>query len=303
MDRRPRPDRPGPRPVVPAAHFNLQRPDLRPDRPPLRQDLFTSRVGGLDGQLELRLVTVTPLHIGTGLTGLEGGRAIMLTARCHETPVIPGTALKGALRMVAEALSRSCPDQRCRACYPCLLFGSLGYRGKVTIHPGIPEATPAPRPLGFMLPLRSSRGPSRVDDRVRFYNHRKAQPDPKGVELVETLAAGTVFRAQIHYLNLPPAALGFLLLVTGAVPGFGFLHKIGGAKGMGLGSMKVEIAQHRLRTVLRKAPAIHEQDPPPAQELARQYLEAEKEHDPRGVLVASLATLREKSLPLEVELP
>jgi len=292
-------DRGGPPQVVKEYYY---RPRLAPRGPaPVSAEQFGRRAGGLDGKILLKLTCVTPLHVGTGLTGLEGGRAIMLTARADVTPVIPGSALKGALRTVGEALARSCHDQRCRMCYPCLVFGAVGYRGRTTFGQGMPD-TPT-RPLGFLLPPRTSRGPTWDESKIRLYNHHRAQPDPRGVELVETLPAGTALTAELVYQGLDPAALGYLLLVTGAATGHGFLHKIGAARSQGLGSVKAEVGTHVVRKATAHVPALRDEPAPPAADLVQAYLDAETPHDPAGVILETLSTLREKSRPLEVALP
>lgn len=291
-------DRGGPPPVN--EYYYRPRVPLRGPAP-VSGDQFVRRIGGLDGRLTLRITCVTPVHIGTGLTGLEGGRAIMLTVRSDATPVIPGSALKGALRITGEALARSCPDQRCCACFPCLVFGAVGYRGRVTFGPATPESPT--RPLGFLLPPRTSRGPTWEEDRIRFYNHRRAHPDPRGVELVETLPAGTTLTCELSYQSLEPAALGYLLLVTGAAAGHGFLHKVGAAKSQGLGSIKLEILTHTVRRLAARPPVIETEPPPAAETLVQAYLDAEKSQDQGGLIPETLSTLREKSRPLEVELP
>jgi hypothetical protein len=262
------------------------------------------RSGGLDGRIQLRLTCITPAHVGSGLTGLEGGRAILLTARHADTPFIPGSSVKGALRTVAESLARSCPDQRCRACYPCLLFGAVAHQGRTSFGPAMPVASPPPRPLGFMLPRRTSRGPTWDEEQIRLYEHRRAQPDPQGAELIETLPAGTVLESRLFYRGLERPEIGFLLLVTGGAPGHGFLHKMGGGRGQGLGSVKVEIVEHKVRTYGGAAPGVGEADPPAgAGDLVREFLEVEQAPDPLGRLGETLRVLREKSRPLEVELP
>ena len=288
---------------MPEKHYYARpRIPVRGDRGAVPDEQFTRRSGGQDGVLDLKLTCVTPLHAGTGITGLEGGRAIMLTAREGETPVIPGSVLKGAFRLVAEAIARSCPDQRCRQCYPCLLFGSVGYRGRVTFASARPETST--RPLGFMLPLRTSRGPTRDDSSIRLYDHLKAQPDPRGIELVETLAAGTTLHCSLQYQGLEPAALGLFLLITGTVPGHAFLHKIGAAKSQGLGSVKVEVVAHRVRQVRHQVPPVEwtTAEAAPA-DLANAFLELEKHPEAKQALTETLTLLREKSRPLEVELP
>jgi len=304
MDHPQRPDRSGPRPPPVGEYYYRPRLALRGGNPPVPAADFIERVSGQTGRLTLRFTCLTPVHIGTGMTGLEGGRAILLTARSDEIPVIPGTVVKGAFRTIGEVLARSCPDQRCKACLPCLIFGAVGYRARVTFGPAVPEVIPAPRPLGFLLPPRSSRGPLRDDGKIRLYNHRRAYPDPKGVELVEVLPIGSKLLMDITYQGLKPNALGFLLLVTGAVSEHGFFHKLGAGKSQGLGSIQVEITSHRVRKCNKGYPVFPEVEPERSDmDLVRAYLESESACDSSGMLAETLSVLRERSQRLEVPLP
>jgi len=111
----------------------------------------------LTGRLVLELETVTPLDIGSGSYRLEGGEIVRAFVRRNQVPVIPGSSLKGVVRSLAEAASRSClahsPAKDCSrlegafphgvrkqcsekaACITCRLFGFVqgkkGYRGRV----------------------------------------------------------------------------------------------------------------------------------------------------------------------------
>lgn len=107
------------------------------------------------GKMTLELSVVTPLHIGSGSYRTSNGQLVQAFLRDGDIPVIPGSSLKGAVRSLAEAASRSCLSQppvkndgrfaqalpagvgiRCTkdaACITCRLFGFMGkesYRGR-----------------------------------------------------------------------------------------------------------------------------------------------------------------------------
>ncbi|WP_217267332.1 RAMP superfamily CRISPR-associated protein [Thermanaeromonas sp. C210] len=133
---------------------------LLPVRPEDRREIVPhNRLDGRrwTGKLVLELEVVTPLHIGSGSLRLIGGQPVQTFLRRGETPVIPGSSLKGAVRSLAEAVARSCLAQsparsvarldnafppgvrtQCTeeaACITCRLFGftgnDKGYRGRV----------------------------------------------------------------------------------------------------------------------------------------------------------------------------
>ncbi len=110
----------------------------------------------LTGRLVLELEVITPLHIGSGSYRLNEGQIVSALMRRDQVPVIPGSSLKGVVRSLAEAASRSClfqadkfnqkiqaaipqgnrqPCSEKAACITCRLFGFVqkkkGYRGRV----------------------------------------------------------------------------------------------------------------------------------------------------------------------------
>lgn len=140
---------------------------LLPVRPEDRRDTVSHNSidrRRLTGQLVLSLEVVTPLHIGSGSFRLINGQVARAFLRRGETPVIPGSSLKGAVRSLAEATSRSClsqpPGRHCsrlkdalppgshvhcdehNACIACRIFGFVndrrGYRGRVFFSEFVP---------------------------------------------------------------------------------------------------------------------------------------------------------------------
>ncbi len=75
------------------------------------------------GMLKVRLVTVDPLFIGSGFQELEGTEEGMQFVKQsleeNGKPIIPGSGLKGAVRHICRAVSKSCvPQDSCRISLP-----------------------------------------------------------------------------------------------------------------------------------------------------------------------------------------
>lgn len=70
--------------------------------------------------LELTLETLTPVHVGSGysdfvkagnqeyLAALQASRRVVEENALRRRYLIPGSSLKGAVRSIVEAISRSC---------------------------------------------------------------------------------------------------------------------------------------------------------------------------------------------------
>lgn len=64
---------------------------------------------GLWHSAEWRLSSVQPLGVGSGLIGLVNGKPTrLITVDVQGRPVVPGPSLKGAVRAIYEAITRSC---------------------------------------------------------------------------------------------------------------------------------------------------------------------------------------------------
>jgi CRISPR/Cas system CSM-associated protein Csm3 (group 7 of RAMP superfamily) len=176
--------------------------------------------------------------------------------------LIPGSSIKGAVRSIVEAITRSCiriTQGRHRPyipqgyggcmsvndlCIACRLFGAQDYQGHVSFEDAV-----APKGslvlLGTPLlwtPARGGRGlPPRYLERDRakgrkFYRH--ARP-PSGVDPRACIKSGAELPLRIHFLNLSEAELGVLLTALGQHPDHRFPIKLGGGKPVGLGSVQV----------------------------------------------------------------
>ena len=248
-------------------------PKRRPDRKKgAGQDKLNPCL--LSGTLELTLRTLTPVHVGSGYSDfIKAGNQEYLAALQAFKPVreadavrrrylIPGSSLKGAVRSIVEAITRSCiriTQSRHRPyipqgyggcmsvndlCIACRLFGAQDYQGHVSFEDAV-----APKGslvlLGTPLlwtPARGGRGlPPRYlqGNQARgrkFYRH--ARP-PSGADPRACIKSGAELPLRIHFLNLSEAELGILLTALGLHPSHPFPIKLGGGKPVGLGSVQV----------------------------------------------------------------
>ena len=228
----------------------------------------------LSGTLELTLRTLTPVHVGLGysdfvtagnqeyLAALQASKPIREEGTTRRRYLIPGSSIKGAVRSIVEAITRSCiriTQGRHRPyipqgyggcmsvndlCIACRLFGAQDYQGHVSFEDAV-----APKGslvlLGTPLlwtPARGGRGlPPRYlqGNQARgrkFYAH--ARP-PSGVDPRACIKSGAELPLRIHFLNLSEAELGVLLTALGQHPDHRFPIKLGGGKPVGLGSVQV----------------------------------------------------------------
>lgn len=242
----------------------------------------------LSGTLELTLRTLTPVHVGSGysdfikagnqeyLAALQASKPIREEGTTRRRYLIPGSSLKGAVRSIVEAITRSCiriTQGRHRPyipqgyggcmsvndlCIACRLFGAQDYQGHVSFEDAV-----APKGslvlLGTPLlwtPARGGRGlPPRYlqGNQARgrkFYAH--ARP-ASGADPRACIKSGAELPLRIHFLNLSEAELGVLLTALGQHPKHPFPIKLGGGKPVGLGS--VQIILNRV-TLLQGADAL-----------------------------------------------
>lgn len=252
-------------PLVPGA---IERRD-----PLLRQQGHDRLAPGLlTGQLEGRLVALTPIHVDAG--GIERtahvvpalAETVPLLRPClrlQGVPVVPGSTLKGAVRSVAEAIAPACLGVRARAtaglhvpalppalqaldtcrrragrpadlCIACRLFGAVGYQGRVRFTDAqLQEGGTTVMGAPAAPAPRAPRGA--LGRQVYRHGHPAAGPVP-----LEVCPVGSTFNLVIHFVNLQPAELGLLLtaLGVGLRP---FALKLGGYKPACFGSVQVEV--------------------------------------------------------------
>ncbi len=248
-------------------------PKRRPDREKgAGQDKLNPCL--LSGTLELTLHTLTPVHVGLGysdfikagdqeyLAALQASKPVREADAVRRRYLIPGSSLKGAVRSIVEAITRSCiriTQSRHRPyipqgyggcmsvndlCIACRLFGAQDYQGHVSFEDAVAPkgslvllGTPllwTPARGGHGLPPRYLQG-NQARGR-KFYRH--ARP-PSGVDPRACIKSGAELPLRIHFLNLSEAELGVLLTALGLHPKHPFPIKLGGGKPVGLGSVQI----------------------------------------------------------------
>ncbi len=236
----------------------------------------------LHGTLFLRLKVQTSLHVSTGVVVL--GSDIATRVPLIKTMVqgldkhllIQGSSLKGCIRSVYEAISRSCicktkadsnkiPDgyRECRinikqnrvlVCDACRIFGAMDWQGLIDFNDARCKNTSFN--TGFMPSLyrpRPEPGSAYFDTRGKvagrkFYYHTIRAIDKgqnQGIA-VQQAAKEYTFTTQLQFKNLKPEELGTLFVVLGQDSKYPIALKVGGGKPIGMGTMTVEVIQARI---------------------------------------------------------
>lgn len=223
--------------------------------------------GTVSGRLEATMIVATPLHVSSGQFKIGDGQAPPLVkelTRVNGQPCIPASTLKGVVRSVTEAITKSClritdshkkwgkwrknrlkhpagtkgcsdPDNLCLA---CRMFGALGFEGHIRFDDAILtggnvdiEYMPAlwePAKKGAD-PYMNGRNPKGR----KFYKHGKPVLD--GETPTEVLAPKSDLSVVIRFENLTKGELGVLLTSLG-VGEPAFVLKYGGGKPVCYGS-------------------------------------------------------------------
>ncbi|HID06205.1 MAG TPA: hypothetical protein EYP10_03560 [Armatimonadetes bacterium] len=228
--------------------------------------------GLLSGIITGELVALTPVHVASGNIELTRSNRIPLVKAHFRTGgkiAIPSSSLKGAVRSIVEAITRSCVrvqsrtarsrlpsdfepcevrNENSQLCPACRMFGAMGYQGQVRFD----DAVLIQGRVGIMLapPLFRPRADARIYyDRNgqlkgrKFYFH--GQP-AKGNVPLEVCDVGSRFRLHVDFYNLTEAELGVLLIALGQ-GNPALTLKLGGAKPICCGSMEIQIQSIQTR--------------------------------------------------------
>lgn len=216
------------------------------------------------GKLKVKITSLTPLHISSGAYGIdEKNNVYKATVKRNKRPVIPGSSIKGVIRTIAEAVSRSCsprkPDERnhksdcdnSAACITCRMFGFLfnkqSYRGQVKFSEF--EVTNYSDKILKLMNLPELFKPQKSHFDVKrniigrkFYYHSSKQQ--LGNLPFEVVTINTKFVGDILFENLSKDELSLLAFSIGI--GKNFNLKIGYAKPAYFGSIDTELIEFSL---------------------------------------------------------
>jgi len=211
------------------------------------------RPGTLSGTLEAVIVARSPVHVASGiLEQIPSDRQYPLVKghfRTGGVPAIPATSLKGCIRSIVEAISRSAVQVR-RANPPPRsaeeldvaqrIFGALGYQGlarfaDAPLREGKVVTVPTPQLFRPRPKARDTYFDGPTPRGRKFYMHGKLA---QGNLPLEACAVGSRFALRLDFSNLTPGELGLILIALGlGEPRL--WPKLGGGKPACLGTIEV----------------------------------------------------------------
>lgn len=233
---------------------------LPPGRVPTNQPAghHRYRAGSYTGTLRATIIARSPVHVASGLLEPKSDRQYPMVKGHFRTggrPAIPGTSLKGCIRSIVEAISRSSVQitrmrELPRDYQPSRqidqldvaqrIFGALGYQGMVrfgdavlehgeaTIVPSVQLFRPRPEAVDTYLDGRQPRG-------RKFYMHGALA---KGNLPLEACPVDSRFGLRMDFENLAAGELGLVLIALGlGEPKL--WPKLGGGKPACLGTIEV----------------------------------------------------------------
>jgi hypothetical protein len=219
--------------------------------------------GTVSGRLEATLIVATPLHVSSGRIRMRKGQDPPLVkeiTRVNGQPCIPASTLKGVVRSVTEAITKSCVRiTRARnhqmprgaaqcmdkenLCLACRMFGALGFEGHVRFSDAVLSQgnLSIARMPALYAPRKRTRAyyaGNEVKGR-KFYKHGKTVTDANTP--VETLTPESQLPLTIRFENVRPGEIGVLLTALGlGKPQL--ILKFGGGKPICYGSAIVALS-------------------------------------------------------------
>jgi CRISPR-associated protein Csm3 len=202
---------------------------------------------------EGKIITLTPLHIGSGAPEFKG-EAIPILKSVDGRPYIPGSSLKGKVRSELEKLAKKLalieqgkckppdPEEMCGAkarseedlCIACRIFGAIaGKKG------GYSRASKVIfRDAYSKEEIKTIERPGIAIDRETGTVHERA------LYTIELVPSGKSFDLEIVTENLTSQELGLFLAALKSVEDLG----LGGSISRGLGKVKIQLDRMIVRT-------------------------------------------------------
>lgn len=226
----------------------------------------------VSGRLDATLIVATPLHVSSGRVRMRRGKQPSLVremTRVNKKLCIPASTLKGVVRSVVEAITRSCLRitdahkkrgkwKRYRVKYPnetkgcsdpkhlclaCRMFGALGFEGHIRFDDAILDtgSLAIVRMPSLWEPAKKGAGPylkGKFPAGRKFYYH--GQTVTKADTPVEVLTPESRLTLSIRFENLLPGELGVLLTAMG-LGETELILKLGGGKPACYGSALISL--------------------------------------------------------------
>lgn len=206
------------------------------------------------GYIEIELITVDKLFIGSGMSHFDGVNIPASTLQENGKLIIPGSSLKGAVRHISRAVSPSCiPDakeneirngyfKKCRlddCCIVCDMFGMMSKASKLRFTDLISENG---KTVKIKVPAQFE--PKKNTDKYKedrkfigykfYYTDCEERNAPKR-ESVEAIVENTSFTGKIFFNKLYKEELQLLMFALSFSEAFSI--KLGKYKADGFGTV------------------------------------------------------------------
>ena len=244
-------------PPLPKPYEFVPLPPGRPStEPPAGHHRY--REGYLNGMLTATIIARSPVHVASGLLEPTNNRQYPMAKAHFRTggkPAIPGTSLKGCIRSIVEAITRSSVQvtrarELSREYQPGRsverldvaqrIFGALGYQGMVrfgdaVLENGITTIVPSVQLFRTHSESYNTYFDGGEPRGRKFYMHGKLA---QGSLPLEACPIESRFGLRMDFENIAPGELGLILVALG-LGEKRFLPKLGGAKPACLGTIEV----------------------------------------------------------------
>ena len=206
------------------------------------------------GYIEIELITVDKLFIGSGMSHFDGVNIPASTLQENGKLIIPGSSLKGAVRHISRAVSPSCiPDakeneirngyfKKCRlddCCIVCDMFGMMYKASKLRFTDLISENG---KTVKIKVPTQFE--PKKNNDKYKedrkfigykfYYTDCEERNAPKR-ESIEAIVENTSFTGKIFFNKLYKEELQLLMFALSFSEAFSI--KLGKYKADGFGTV------------------------------------------------------------------
>ncbi|YAF96639.1 MAG: RAMP superfamily CRISPR-associated protein [Nodularia sp. CChRGM 3473] len=241
------------------------------------------------GKLFLNLTVIAPVSVNSGIKVMGSDLAqqtldpnsakyvatinlIQSSVQQNQRLIIPGSSLKGVIRSIYEAITRSClcktnakvPEgyseckDTAKLCPACVTFGAMNWLGLVHFHDAQydPENDKPGFQTGLIPPLFSPQRDAvdlETGEKIYYDNNnkvrgRKFYPHTYNEEVkptfrIQQAELGKKFTTYVNYTNLTKAQLGTLLIALGQDPENRLGLKIGSGKAVGMGTLKIDVVK------------------------------------------------------------
>ncbi len=224
---------------------------------------------GYNGKMEFHIIVKSNyLYVGSGSYDFKDNIPYYSFYRCNNKIAIPGSSLKGAIRVMLEALSNSCVSVRkkeelnekfrqCKfdeekpekdkLCPACSIFGTTGYAGRVSFS----DAYPVQRINTKIVKIGELFPPKINYQKRKFYQHKKfieenLKPE-RNTRFVEAISQNSIFKFKLNFINLEESEISLLFYSMGLFQDY--YIKLGGAKPRCFGTVEIKPIRIELNTL------------------------------------------------------